>query len=175
MHIPRTQQISTCANRTPYYRILVACVQNPHGIAVRRADLIAARSNANIWFVCNNGHRSAQEFFSASFTFLPPFGNTLLLKSNTGSGHGSPTASMTVSRARYQPQITPSIPKPPPILSRYATCSRSAAVVADGTAKSAAAMKANRKTRPMKTSVNNAFTRSVPTKRTKLTRHLFTG
>ena len=106
-------------------------------------------------------------------SFVP--GNTLLLKSNTGRKLGIPTASQAVTRARYQPQITPSMPNPPPILNSIAMCSRSASVAACGTLKSAAAMNEKRKTSPTKTRTKRTLTRRVPTRSTKLTIALFLG
>jgi hypothetical protein len=101
------------------------------------------------------------------------FGKTLLLKSNTGNGHGIPTASQAVRIARYHPEIKPKKPKPPPICSNFAMCSTSASVVADATEKSAAAMKANSMTRPKKVKVKKAFTRMVLMRNIKLARHLY--
>jgi hypothetical protein len=95
-------------------------------------------------------------------------GNTLLLRSSTGSGHGIPTAAHAVMIARYQPLISPRNPKPPAMCSNFAMCSRSASVVADATLKSAAAMKANSITRPKNVNVKNKLTRMVPMRKTKL-------
>lgn len=100
-------------------------------------------------------------------------GNTLLLRSSTGNGHGIPTASQAVRIARYQPQTNPMNPKPPAIFNSLLICARSAAVVADATEKSAAAMKAKSMMRPKKVRVKNRFTRKVPMKKTKLAMHLY--
>lgn len=92
----------------------------------------------------------------------------MLLKSNTGSGHGIPTASQAVIIARYQPDIKPRKPKPPAHFSNVLMCSTSASVVADATEKSAAAIKAKSMTRPKNVAVKKRLTRSVPIKKTKL-------
>lgn len=98
---------------------------------------------------------------------LPLFGKTLLLKSNTGNGHGMPTASHAVKIARYHPLIKPKNPKPPAICSSFSTCRRPASVVALATLKSAAAMNEKSMTRPKKVNVKKRLTLSVPIRNTK--------
>lgn len=83
-----------------------------------------------------------------------------------------PTAAQAVRIARYHPHITPRKPKPPAMFNNFAMCAASAAVVADGIENSAAAMKANMKTRPKNVREKNALTRKVPIRKTKLVRHL---
>ena len=99
----------------------------------------------------------------------------MLLKSNTGSGHGIPTVSHTVIIARYQPQTTPTKPNPPAMCSNLPICSMSASVVAWGIEKSAAAMKEKSMTRPKKSKVNKAFTRMVPIRKIQVTSTLLHG
>lgn len=117
-----------------------------------------------------------------------------LPRSNTGRGHGIWTVSQTSRMARYlharlrqqkfvevpeqqrvtyQPQIRPMKPKPPATFSNINMWARSASEAAVGTAASAAAIKANKKTRPKKRPTNSKLTRSVPIRITKLTMHLF--
>ena len=92
----------------------------------------------------------------------------MLLRSNTGSGHGIPTDSHAVRIARYQPQTKPINPNPPAICSSLAMCKRSASVEADATEKSAAAMKANSITRPKNVKQKKRLTRTVAMRKTKL-------
>jgi len=85
-----------------------------------------------------------------------------LPRSNTGRGHGIWTVSQTSRMARYQPQIRPMKPKPPATFSNINMWARSASEAAVGTAASAAAIKANKKTRPKKRPTNTTTEEFIP-------------
>lgn len=114
---------------------------------------------------------------SLPFSYTRSFflAKTLLLRSNTGNGHGIPTAAQPVRIAKYHPDTNPIMPNPPPILKSINMCSRSASVVADAIEKSAAAMKEKSITSPKKVRVKSRFTRIVQIRKTKETRVLLAG
>jgi len=93
---------------------------------------------------------------------------SLLLRSNDGSGKGMPVDAHDSSIARYQPMIAVTRPKPPAILISRPMCARSAGVVADGIAKSAAARKAKRKIRQKSAIAKGMFERRPAMQKTKL-------
>ena len=70
------------------------------------------------------------------------------------------------------PERAVTIPKPPATLSNISTCAPSAAVVAYGVAKSAAAMKEKRKMRQNMARAKGTFVRTAPRNNTKLTNAL---
>jgi hypothetical protein len=74
----------------------------------------------------------------------------------------------------YHPQHMPTKPKPPATFNNIKMWPRSASVAAVGTDASAAAIKANKKTRLVNRPTNSKLTRSVPMRMMKLTMHLFT-
>lgn len=68
----------------------------------------------------------------------------------------------------HQPHTSPIMPKLPPIFNSNRICSKSAAVVAVATAKSAAAMNANSITKPKNVKVKRKLTLKVQIRKTKL-------